>query len=86
MLVRVKRVQFASEHNIAAAFNKFIIAYIWSISRKQINDLQLLIIFSSQLTSVLREVKYLSMLKHQNIPKAALHLYSKRERLYVVGN
>uniref|UniRef100_A0A4W6EWQ5 Dynein axonemal heavy chain 11 n=1 Tax=Lates calcarifer TaxID=8187 RepID=A0A4W6EWQ5_LATCA len=26
------------------------------------------------------------MLKHQNIPKAALHLYSKRERLYMVVN
>lgn len=38
-----------------------------------------------QLTSVLREVKYLGMLKNQNIPKAALHLYSKRERLYMVG-
>lgn len=34
---------------------------------------------------MLREVKYLSMLKHPNIPNAALHLYSKRERLYVVG-
>uniref|UniRef100_A0A671Z165 Dynein axonemal heavy chain 11 n=1 Tax=Sparus aurata TaxID=8175 RepID=A0A671Z165_SPAAU len=34
------------------------------------------------LTSVLREVKYLGMLKNENIPKAALHLYSKRDRLY----
>lgn len=39
-----------------------------------------------QLTSVLREVKYLGMLKNQNISKAALQLYSKRERLYMVGN
>uniref|UniRef100_A0A3B4UNK9 Dynein axonemal heavy chain 11 n=1 Tax=Seriola dumerili TaxID=41447 RepID=A0A3B4UNK9_SERDU len=39
--------------------------------------------FSPALTSVLREVKYLGMLKNQNIPKAALHLYSKRERLYM---
>ncbi|XP_034468683.1 dynein heavy chain 11, axonemal isoform X3 [Hippoglossus hippoglossus] len=39
--------------------------------------------FSPALTSVLREVKYLSMLKNQNIPEAALHLYSKRERLYM---
>uniref|UniRef100_G3PRS5 Dynein axonemal heavy chain 11 n=1 Tax=Gasterosteus aculeatus TaxID=69293 RepID=G3PRS5_GASAC len=39
--------------------------------------------FSPALTSVLREVKYLSMLKNQNIPKAALQLYSKRERLYM---
>ncbi|KAK2822251.1 hypothetical protein Q5P01_022316 [Channa striata] len=38
--------------------------------------------FSPALTSVLREVKYLVMLKNQNIPKAALHLYSQRERLY----
>lgn len=37
-----------------------------------------------QLTSVLREVKYLSMMKNPKIPKAALHLYSKQERLYVV--
>lgn len=37
-----------------------------------------------QLTSVLREVKYLGMMKNPNIPKAALHLYSKQERLYVV--
>uniref|UniRef100_A0A671Z105 Dynein axonemal heavy chain 11 n=1 Tax=Sparus aurata TaxID=8175 RepID=A0A671Z105_SPAAU len=35
-----------------------------------------------RLTSVLREVKYLGMLKNENIPKAALHLYSKRDRLY----
>ncbi|XP_053294795.1 dynein axonemal heavy chain 11 [Pleuronectes platessa] len=39
--------------------------------------------FSPALTSVLREVKYLSMLKTQNIPEAALHLYSKREKLYM---
>ncbi|XP_069366837.1 dynein axonemal heavy chain 11 [Paralichthys olivaceus] len=39
--------------------------------------------FSPALTSVLREVKYLGMLKSQNIPEAALHLYSKRERLYM---
>lgn len=26
------------------------------------------------------------MLKNENIPKAALHLYSKRDRLYTVGN
>ncbi|XP_037537274.1 dynein heavy chain 11, axonemal [Nematolebias whitei] len=37
--------------------------------------------FSPALTSVLREVKYLGALKNQNIPKAALHLYSKQERL-----
>lgn len=37
-----------------------------------------------QLASVLREVKYLGMLKNTSIPKAALHLYSKQERLYVV--
>lgn len=37
-----------------------------------------------QLTSVLREVKYLGMLKNPNIPKAARHLYSKQEMLYVV--
>lgn len=41
-------------------------------------------LLSHQLTSVLREVKYLGMLKNPNIPKAALHLYSKQERLYVV--
>uniref|UniRef100_A0A8D3BTI9 Dynein axonemal heavy chain 11 n=1 Tax=Scophthalmus maximus TaxID=52904 RepID=A0A8D3BTI9_SCOMX len=29
------------------------------------------------------EVKYLGMSKNQNIPKAAQHLYSKRERLYM---
>ncbi|XP_072771260.1 dynein beta chain, ciliary-like [Nerophis lumbriciformis] len=39
--------------------------------------------FSPALTSVLREVKYLGMLKRQNIPKAALLLHSKRERIYV---
>ncbi|XP_035988269.1 dynein heavy chain 11, axonemal-like, partial [Fundulus heteroclitus] len=39
--------------------------------------------FSPALTSALREVKYLSILKIQNIPKAALHLYSKQERLYL---
>uniref|UniRef100_A0A8C4HK36 Dynein axonemal heavy chain 11 n=1 Tax=Dicentrarchus labrax TaxID=13489 RepID=A0A8C4HK36_DICLA len=38
---------------------------------------------SPQLISVLREVKYLGMLKNQNIPRAALHLYSKREKLYM---
>uniref|UniRef100_A0A3B3Y630 AAA+ ATPase domain-containing protein n=1 Tax=Poecilia mexicana TaxID=48701 RepID=A0A3B3Y630_9TELE len=40
--------------------------------------------FSPALMSVLKEVKYLSILKVQNIPKAALHLYSKQERLYLV--
>uniref|UniRef100_A0A3P8NT94 Dynein axonemal heavy chain 11 n=1 Tax=Astatotilapia calliptera TaxID=8154 RepID=A0A3P8NT94_ASTCA len=39
--------------------------------------------FSPGLASVLREVKYLGMLKTQNIPQAALHLYSKRERLHM---
>ncbi|KAM8851125.1 dynein beta chain, ciliary [Spinachia spinachia] len=39
--------------------------------------------FSPALTSVLREVKYLGMLKNQNIPEVALQLYSKRERLYM---
>uniref|UniRef100_A0A3B3UDD1 Dynein axonemal heavy chain 11 n=1 Tax=Poecilia latipinna TaxID=48699 RepID=A0A3B3UDD1_9TELE len=39
--------------------------------------------FSPALMSVLKEVKYLSILKVQNIPKAALHLYSKQERLYL---
>ncbi|KAF7661524.1 hypothetical protein LDENG_00258930 [Lucifuga dentata] len=39
--------------------------------------------FNTALTSVLREVTYLNMLKNQNIPQAALHLYSKRERLYM---
>ncbi|KAM3605484.1 uncharacterized protein V6R79_026173 [Siganus canaliculatus] len=39
--------------------------------------------FSPALTSVLREVKYLGILKNQNIPNAALHLYSKRDRLYM---
>uniref|UniRef100_A0A8C4HI55 Dynein, axonemal, heavy polypeptide 9 like n=1 Tax=Dicentrarchus labrax TaxID=13489 RepID=A0A8C4HI55_DICLA len=38
---------------------------------------------SPALISVLREVKYLGMLKNQNIPRAALHLYSKREKLYM---
>uniref|UniRef100_A0A3Q3L381 Dynein axonemal heavy chain 11 n=1 Tax=Labrus bergylta TaxID=56723 RepID=A0A3Q3L381_9LABR len=42
--------------------------------------------FSPALTSVLREVKYLGMLKSTNIPEAALHLYSKRDQLYMVGN
>uniref|UniRef100_A0A3Q4HYI4 Dynein heavy chain 11, axonemal-like n=1 Tax=Neolamprologus brichardi TaxID=32507 RepID=A0A3Q4HYI4_NEOBR len=39
--------------------------------------------FSPALASVLREMKYLGMLKTQNIPQAALHLYSKRERLHM---
>ncbi|KAI1899527.1 hypothetical protein AGOR_G00062710 [Albula goreensis] len=39
--------------------------------------------FNPTLTSVLREVKYLDMLKYQNIPKAALQLYSKKETLYM---
>uniref|UniRef100_A0A672IQ98 Dynein axonemal heavy chain 11 n=1 Tax=Salarias fasciatus TaxID=181472 RepID=A0A672IQ98_SALFA len=38
--------------------------------------------FSPALASVLREVKYLGIMKNENIPKAALHLYSKRDRLY----
>ncbi|KAL3988340.1 receptor tyrosine-protein kinase erbB-2 [Sarotherodon galilaeus] len=40
--------------------------------------------FSPALASVLREVKYLGMLKTQNIPQEALHLYSKRERLHML--
>ncbi|KAJ8349888.1 hypothetical protein SKAU_G00250180 [Synaphobranchus kaupii] len=39
--------------------------------------------FNPTLTSVLREVKYLDMLKHQNIPRAALDLYSRKETLYM---
>ncbi|CAF96140.1 unnamed protein product, partial [Tetraodon nigroviridis] len=39
--------------------------------------------FSPVLTSVLREVKYLDMLKTPNIPKAAVQLHSQQERLYV---
>ncbi|KAM3866414.1 LOW QUALITY PROTEIN: dynein axonemal heavy chain 11 [Diretmus argenteus] len=39
--------------------------------------------FNPALASVLREVKYLGMLKNHTIPKAALHLYSKRETLYM---
>ncbi|XP_015241536.1 PREDICTED: dynein heavy chain 11, axonemal-like isoform X3 [Cyprinodon variegatus] len=39
--------------------------------------------FSPILTGVLREVKYLTILKIQNINKAALHLYSEKERLYL---
>lgn len=48
--------------------------------------LSLALVACPQLTSVLREVKYLGMLKNQNISKAALSLYSKRERLYMVGS
>ncbi|XP_072570592.1 dynein axonemal heavy chain 11 isoform X2 [Paramormyrops kingsleyae] len=39
--------------------------------------------FNPALTSVLREVKYLAMLKYSDIPTAALQLYSKRETLYL---
>ncbi|XP_062336891.1 dynein axonemal heavy chain 11 [Osmerus eperlanus] len=39
--------------------------------------------FSPALTSVLREVKYLGMLKNHSIPNSALQLYSKREQLYI---
>nr|XP_054595116.1 dynein axonemal heavy chain 11 [Nothobranchius furzeri] len=39
--------------------------------------------FSPALTSVLKEVKYLGMMKNQNIPKAALQLYSNQDRLYM---
>ncbi|MCJ8730075.1 hypothetical protein PDJAM_G00113410 [Pangasius djambal] len=39
--------------------------------------------FNPALTSVLREVKYLGLLRNHNIPNAALHLYSKQETLYM---
>ncbi|KAJ8253036.1 hypothetical protein GJAV_G00208410 [Gymnothorax javanicus] len=39
--------------------------------------------FHLQLRSTLREVKYLDMLKHQNIPRAALELYSRKDSLYM---
>ncbi|XP_048056692.1 dynein axonemal heavy chain 11 isoform X1 [Megalobrama amblycephala] len=39
--------------------------------------------FNPALTSVLREVKYLGILKDHNIPKAAVSLYSKREILHM---
>ncbi|KAG5833963.1 hypothetical protein ANANG_G00281520 [Anguilla anguilla] len=39
--------------------------------------------FHPSLTSVLREVKYLDVLKHQNIPRAALDLHSRKETLYM---
>ncbi|KAM8838403.1 dynein axonemal heavy chain 11 [Synchiropus picturatus] len=38
--------------------------------------------FSPALSSMLKEVKYLGMMKKPNIPEAALKLYSKREQLY----
>ncbi|XP_030637646.1 dynein heavy chain 11, axonemal [Chanos chanos] len=41
--------------------------------------------FHPALTSVLREAKYLGLLKNDHIPKAAQHLYSRRETLYMVG-
>lgn len=44
-----------------------------------------MLLFCNQLTSVLREVKYLDMLETPNIPKAAVHLHSQQERLYVVS-
>ncbi|TTH38815.1 Dynein beta chain, ciliary [Bagarius yarrelli] len=40
--------------------------------------------FNPALTSVLREVKYLGLLRDRDIPKAALHLYSKQEMLYML--
>ncbi|XP_060774018.1 dynein axonemal heavy chain 11 [Neoarius graeffei] len=39
--------------------------------------------FNPVLTSVLKEVKYLGLLRNHYIPKAALHLYSKQETLHV---
>lgn len=42
-------------------------------------------VFCNQLTSVLREVKYLDMLKTLNIPKVAVQLHSQQGRLYVVS-
>ncbi|KAG9277586.1 dynein heavy chain 11, axonemal-like [Astyanax mexicanus] len=39
--------------------------------------------FNPALTSVLREVKYLGILKSHTLPKAALNLYSKQETLYM---
>lgn len=42
-------------------------------------------LFCNQLTSILREVKYLDMLKTPNIPKAAVQLHSQQERLYMVS-
>ncbi|XP_039545600.1 dynein heavy chain 11, axonemal [Pimephales promelas] len=39
--------------------------------------------FNPALTSVLREVKYLGILKNHNIPKAAVSLYSKWEMLHM---
>ncbi|XP_043931285.1 dynein axonemal heavy chain 11-like [Protopterus annectens] len=38
--------------------------------------------FDHKLSSVLREVKYLTLLKHDSIPDIASFLYSKRETLY----
>ncbi|XP_069077648.1 dynein axonemal heavy chain 11-like [Pleurodeles waltl] len=43
--------------------------------------------FNHQLLAVLREVKYLEMLKHTEIPEVAMVLYSKREMLHKhIGN
>ncbi|XP_058258889.1 dynein axonemal heavy chain 11 isoform X1 [Hemibagrus wyckioides] len=39
--------------------------------------------FNPALTSVLREVKYLGLLRNHDIPEAALHLYSKQEILHM---
>uniref|UniRef100_W5MKY4 Dynein, axonemal, heavy polypeptide 9 like n=1 Tax=Lepisosteus oculatus TaxID=7918 RepID=W5MKY4_LEPOC len=39
--------------------------------------------FSPALSAVLREVKYFGMLKYQNLPKAALLLYSKKDTFHM---
>uniref|UniRef100_A0AAY4DT71 Dynein heavy chain 11, axonemal n=1 Tax=Denticeps clupeoides TaxID=299321 RepID=A0AAY4DT71_9TELE len=40
--------------------------------------------FHPALSAILKEVKYLGMLKNHNIPEVALHLHSKQETLYMV--
>ncbi|XP_042314347.1 dynein axonemal heavy chain 11-like [Sceloporus undulatus] len=43
--------------------------------------------FNEKLSAVLREVKYLEVLRHPGIPEVAVQLYSKRETLYkYLGN
>ncbi|KAJ6660744.1 hypothetical protein lerEdw1_017370 [Lerista edwardsae] len=43
--------------------------------------------FNEKLSAILREVKYLEILKHPDIPEVAVQLYSKRETLYkYIGN
>lgn len=52
----------------------------WNITEHKINnDPIYLLFFVRQLTAILREVHYLNLMEHKDIPEEAIHIYERSE-------